>query len=246
MYSQLMILILFFGIPNNKNYWEGYSAATFAGRTVNNVDIIYGKASPKKEDIIIIPPDELKPEGQPYNPITKAESTTPMPKVIKEEPAPAPVPIPVVKEKPQPKPDVIDILPPQLPIPERPKISRASDNLFKTYAEAINYAKEKKCRVLAVFTNQTCPYCKEFEENTLNDPRVIVSLMAQNIMLIHKADCEAENRAASWLNIEYVPYYVVADGTKIIKQGYGYRKPDQFLDWIPKNDNKEKGSAKNW
>lgn len=219
MFSSIILSVVLMtgaGEESPNSYWRGYAASVLSHQVTKGTDIIHaGKPKDKPKDI------------EPKSIVTKIQPTVlPAKEAGTVEPPPFELPIPPIVEQPK-----VIVPPKQITQP----VQAYPVKLPNSYAEAMKYAKDRKVKILIVFSTNTCPNCVQLKRNTLSDQKVLDTLKANNIRLVYNTMCEDESEIADKFNVQQVPFYVVTDGEYILKKGIGYRQSNDFIEWI-KND----------
>ena len=140
-------------------------------------------------------------------------------------------------------PPIEEIITPKKEIPKKeieviPLPKKLPSKKVQTYAQALVVAKAYKQPIFIYFGAEWCAYCKIMKSQTLADTEVKNKLDNDFIVLILDSD---ENRSlAQKFRVAGIPSYIIInDDESIVSQDSGFKRKQEFLDWIkPKNTSK--------
>ncbi len=97
--------------------------------------------------------------------------------------------------------------------------------------QAIQIANDKNKSVFVVFESDTCSYCVQLRQNTLNNPEVMDKLNESYVVTIVNINDNPE--IANKYNVYATPTMVILDGNgNEIKSIQGYYGPEELLKMI--------------
>ncbi|WP_299526597.1 thioredoxin family protein [uncultured Methanobrevibacter sp.] len=98
-------------------------------------------------------------------------------------------------------------------------------------SEAIEIAKSKDKKVFAVFESDTCTYCNQLRQNTLNNNQVMEKLNESYVVTV--IDINKNPEIASKYDVYSTPTMVILDSEgNELKSIVGYYGPDDLLKMI--------------
>lgn len=127
------------------------------------------------------------------------------------------------------------------PAPETP----TSPAIFNNYDEALAEAKKNNKRMLLVFGADWCNWCKKFKNETLKNESVKRELVENNIIEVH-INTDQKRELAKKYRVRGIPAYSLVDkDEKELRNGSGFKNPDDFIAWLSGQWGKNAGVL-NW
>lgn len=117
---------------------------------------------------------------------------------------------------------------------EKEEASESEFNIIDTagsLSEALQKAKTNDKQVFAVFESDTCTYCHQLRQNTLNDAQVMEKLNGSYVVVIINVNDSPE--IASKCNVYSTPTMLILDSEgNELKSIEGYYGPDDLIKMI--------------
>jgi thioredoxin 1 len=117
---------------------------------------------------------------------------------------------------------------------EKEEASESEFNIIDTagsLSEALQKAKTSDKQVFAVFESDTCTYCHQLRQNTLNDAQVMEKLNESYVVVIINVNDSPE--IASKYNVYSTPTMLILDGEgNELKSIEGYYGPEDLIKMI--------------
>lgn len=117
---------------------------------------------------------------------------------------------------------------------EKEEASESEFNIIDTagsLSEALQKAKTSDKQVFAVFESDTCTYCHQLRQNTLNDAQVMEKLNESYVVVIINVNDNPE--IASKYNVYSTPTMLILDsGGNELKSIEGYYGPEDLIKMI--------------
>lgn len=108
---------------------------------------------------------------------------------------------------------------------------------FKTYEEALEYAKKNNKNMIVVFSTEWCPGCKRLKNETLNQENVKEALKKYVFFIVNT---DQSNIQKHKFNIFAIPTIIkINKNEEIIHKNVGFLPPSNFIKWL------ETGNANN-
>ena len=117
---------------------------------------------------------------------------------------------------------------------EKEEASESEFNIIDTagsFSEALQKAKTSDKQVFAVFESDTCTYCHQLRQNTLNDAQVMEKLNESYVVVIINVNDSPE--IASKYNVYSTPTMLILDNEgNELKSIEGYYGPEDLIKMI--------------
>ena len=126
---------------------------------------------------------------------------------------------------------------PQPPQPLQSQPQTQTPMIPTSYEEALQIAQKQNKQVFLFFHASWCSWCEKMKDETLSDVEVKTALSKY---VVYHVDIQKENNIASKYNVRGIPAYVITDKAgKTLKNGSGFKKIGDFINWLNGNDNRQ-------